>query len=119
LQAVAPLILFIGSPWIPESPRWLILSDRLDEGREVIYNFRRTEDDPNNTLARLEYERIHSQIMLDKEMTPSWKTLFTDISVFSRLAIGFFVVFAAQSSGVLVRPIFMGYLPLFGQVLQY
>lgn len=32
LQIVAPLLLIIGSPRLPESPRWLISRERDEEG---------------------------------------------------------------------------------------
>jgi len=30
------LILFLTVPWLPESPRWLIAHDRVDEGRNIL-----------------------------------------------------------------------------------
>ncbi|KIW86633.1 uncharacterized protein Z519_12758 [Cladophialophora bantiana CBS 173.52] len=37
LQTVAPILLFIGSPLIPESPRWLIENGRAQEGMAAPY----------------------------------------------------------------------------------
>ncbi|KAJ5671345.1 Major facilitator superfamily domain general substrate transporter [Penicillium longicatenatum] len=105
--AVAPVILLAGSRWIPESPRWLILSDCLDEGREIIYNLRQTQEDPDNTQARLEFDRIHSQIMIDKEKAPSGRTLFTDLSVFRRLAMGFLWFLRPNQVGCWVNAMLM------------
>jgi hypothetical protein len=36
LQCVAPLILLLGSPWIPESPRWLINRKRDQQGNSGV-----------------------------------------------------------------------------------
>ncbi|KAJ5616502.1 general substrate transporter [Penicillium hordei] len=102
LQAVAPLILLFGSPWIPESPRWLVLYGRFDEGRETLRKLHKSDDDPAGTLAEQEYQTICTRVELDRAKALTWKSVLTNKSIMRRLAIGFFVVFAAQSSGVLV-----------------
>ncbi|KAL3481530.1 general substrate transporter [Aspergillus californicus] len=102
LQAVAPLLLLLGSSWIPESPRWLILYGRLDEGRKTLYKLHQRKDDVGDTLAEKEYQTIYTRVTLDRAKALPWKLLLTNKSIMRRLATGFFVVFAAQCSGVLV-----------------
>ncbi|KAK4870073.1 hypothetical protein LT330_005127 [Penicillium expansum] len=102
LQAVAPLILLLGSPWIPESPRWLILYGRLKEGREILCKLHKNNNDSADTLAEQEYQTICARVELDRAKTMTWRSLVSNKSIMRRLATGFFVVFAAQSSGVLV-----------------
>lgn len=33
IQIIAPLLLICGSPWLPESPRWLISHGRGEDGK--------------------------------------------------------------------------------------
>lgn len=35
LQILAPLLLFCGSPWLPESPRWLVMKGRTTAGNLI------------------------------------------------------------------------------------
>lgn len=102
MQAVAPLILLLGSPWIPESPRWLILYGRLKEGREILCKLHKNNNDSADTLAEQEYQTICARVELDRAKTMTWRSLVSNKSIMRRLATGFFVVFAAKSSGVLV-----------------
>ncbi|KAJ5256827.1 general substrate transporter [Penicillium angulare] len=102
LQSVAPLILLIGSPWIPESPRWLILYGRFNEGRENLRKLHRSPEDPEQVFAEREFQTICTRVELDRTQTITWKSIMANRSILRRLAMGFFVVFAAQCSGVLV-----------------
>lgn len=103
LQMVAPLILLIGSPWLPESPRWLIYHDRPEKGFEVLQRLHRRSGEVEDLLAREEFLQIRQQVMLDRQNEMSWMALWKSPSTRKRLLMGFFVIAAAQSSGVLVR----------------
>jgi hypothetical protein len=70
-QCVIPLVLIIGSPLLPESPRWLIGRGRHTQARVVL---ERLHGDPlnltDNTFAQHEVETISNQLRLDSEMPP-------------------------------------------------
>ncbi|KAI1614374.1 general substrate transporter [Exophiala viscosa] len=104
LQIVAPLLLFIGSPWLPESPRWLIDHDRHEDGFKVLRKLHTRPDDPDEIVAREEYLQIRRQIELERadQLNKSWATLFKKPSLRKRLILGFGTQFIAQSTGVLV-----------------
>ncbi|KAH0837179.1 hypothetical protein AYO21_08164 [Fonsecaea monophora] len=104
LQIVAPLLLFIGSPWLPESPRWLIDHDRLEDGYQVLRNLHTRPEDPEEIVAREEFLQIRRQIELERadKLSRSWAALFKKPSLRKRLILGFGTQFIAQSTGVLV-----------------
>ncbi|KIW32538.1 uncharacterized protein PV07_04071 [Cladophialophora immunda] len=104
LQIVAPLLLFLGSPWLPESPRWLIDHDRLEDGFQVLRSLHTRPEDPDEIVAREEFLQIRRQIELERadKLSKSWAALFKKPSLRKRLILGFGTQFIAQSTGVLV-----------------
>ncbi|KAL1899229.1 hypothetical protein Sste5346_003152 [Sporothrix stenoceras] len=79
IQLLAPIALLIGSPWLPESPRWLIGHGREEQGMTVLSNLHRTVEDPDATGARLEFREIQNQIHIEAEerIDTLWKCLCT------------------------------------------
>lgn len=66
LQLVAPLLLLLGSPWLPESPRFLIAKNRLQEGLEVLTKLH-DKGDSNHIAAKEEFYQIRKQIELEAQ----------------------------------------------------
>ncbi|KEF51771.1 uncharacterized protein A1O9_12108 [Exophiala aquamarina CBS 119918] len=104
LQIIAPLFLFLGSPWVPESPRWLIDKNRSQEGFAVLRKLHNRPEDPNETTAKEEFIQIQRQIELERaeNINKGWGHLFKKPSYRKRLLLGFGTQFIAQSTGVLV-----------------
>lgn len=112
LQIVAPLLLIIGSPWLPESPRWLILKDRHEEGFTILRKLHHRATDPDEILAREEFLQIRQQVALDASQSLSFLELWKKPSTRKRLLMGLFVMCIIQSTGDLVSP------PVYRQVLS-
>ncbi|RFU25166.1 hypothetical protein B7463_g11170, partial [Scytalidium lignicola] len=92
LQAVAPLFLLIGSPWLPESPRLRIL-EKLHE----------RPDDPYHVNAREEFMQIHKQVELERDQkVGNFIQLLLHPTYRKRMLYGFFFQCLAQTTGVLV-----------------
>lgn len=72
LAAVPALILFFGVLALPESPRFLVQSGRLEEAKRVL-NYIRT---PNE--AEQEFEQIQLNVKQEKTTVTSWHTLFLE-----------------------------------------
>ncbi|CAG9988848.1 unnamed protein product [Clonostachys byssicola] len=63
-QGFAPLLILVIVPFLPESPRWLIAHDRLDEGLSVIARINAgTIDDPT---VQLQYREIIDTLNYEK-----------------------------------------------------
>ncbi|KAG8742204.1 hypothetical protein FRC10_001900 [Ceratobasidium sp. 414] len=63
MQCVIGSILAGGSLLLPESPRWLIDTDRLDEGRQVINDLH--GGDPDDIRAAAEFNEIKDMVEKD------------------------------------------------------
>lgn len=101
-QLLAPLLLLIGTPWLPESPRFLVYQGRDDEGLSVLKKLHNKVSDPTHGIAELEFIQIKQQVTNDRCNELSWIGLWKTPATRRRLLMGFFVIAAAQSSGVLV-----------------
>ncbi|KAF2491009.1 MFS transporter [Lophium mytilinum] len=102
LQCAWPLLLLCGLYWIPESPRWLMIMDREEEARDILYRLHADPSDPDNEFARSEYYQIKKQIAIDRTLGSSWKVMFTKPSYRKRAFLAMGLTFFIQCSGVLV-----------------
>ncbi|CAK7216912.1 hypothetical protein SEUCBS140593_003026 [Sporothrix eucalyptigena] len=106
LQCLFAAILLCFSFTMPESPRWLILRDRLDEAEAVT---KRVHSIPgeNDDFARAEFEAMCRQIHFEhvksggavKTFAGRWKYLLSKKSYLHRAALGFFLMFGMQGTG--------------------
>ena len=63
IQCVIGIILAVGSLLMPESPRWLIDTDKEEEGMRVIADLH--GGDPNNPVALAEFQEIKDKVLED------------------------------------------------------
>ncbi len=62
-QCVIGAILAAGSLVLPESPRWLIDTDKDDEGLRILADLH--GGDLNNVVARAEYQEIKDKVIME------------------------------------------------------
>lgn len=102
LQCVWPLLLLIGLYWVPESPRWLILQDRIEEATAILTRLHADPSDPEHTFARAELYQIQRQIVIDRTLGASWMDMLKKPSNRKRCLYACGTTAIVSTSGVLV-----------------
>lgn len=83
-------------PWLPESPRYLIQTGRLEGARRVLNKLHEPEE------ASIEFAQIEAQVNLDKSLPSSWLSLVTKKSYRKRTFYAIGLACGIQFTGVLV-----------------
>ncbi|KAJ6112228.1 hypothetical protein N7523_008289 [Penicillium sp. IBT 18751x] len=102
-QFIFLLILWTTTPWLPESPRWLLAHDREEEAVEVIACLEaKSLDDPFVIAQRNE---IEFTIQYERENAMRWRDLFkskstNDTKTLRRLLLGAGSQFMQQMGGI-------------------
>ena len=123
ISCLFPLILLIGSPWIPESPRWrkfdqapmilltigfanrlytVLWKDRADEAWAITERLHHDPNDDSQLLAREEFYQMRAQIEYDRTQDLSMLYMFKKPSLRRRVLLGCGVLFGGQACGPLV-----------------
>ncbi|ODV89448.1 hypothetical protein CANCADRAFT_26892 [Tortispora caseinolytica NRRL Y-17796] len=108
IQCLPSLLLLIGGQFIPESPRWCVSQDKIEEGWNSLLKLRRdAEHDPDNTFIKEEFYQIREQILLDKTKLQQsgggiWKAVLKRPSYRKRMFVGFLTQWGAEFGGPLV-----------------
>ena len=104
-QAAPALLLLLGSPWLPMTPRWLLQQNRYDEAHDVIRRLHHTPQDPRETIATKEFYQMVQQIKLDQTLRSrggNWE-IFATKSNRKRALLGFLLMFGNQFTVSVIR----------------
>lgn len=106
-QMAPALLLLLGSPWLPFSPRWLMMNSRNDEAHEVLKRLHRTKGDPHDTLARKEFYQMKKQVELDRQIrsTTSRYEVFRTPANRRRALVAFLLMWNNQFTGMPTYPL--------------
>lgn len=95
-QCLPCVIVLIGMPWLPESPRYLVQSGKHDEARRVLARLHAPEE------ARFEFAQIEAQLQVDASLPSSWKSMLAKKSYRKRTLFAIGLACGIQFTGVLV-----------------
>ncbi|RDW59195.1 hypothetical protein BP5796_12119 [Coleophoma crateriformis] len=103
-QAAPSLLLLFGSPWLSDSPRWLLQQDRPDEAVQVLKRLHTTRKDPRGREAEREFLQMQKQLELDRSIKASMGNfdIFTSPSNRKRALLAFGMMFGNMFTGILV-----------------
>ncbi len=71
--------------WIPESPRYLMMKDRIEDARDILLRLHDDATDPQHEFARAEMYQIQKQISIDRTLGSSWIHIFRKKSYLKRV----------------------------------
>lgn len=103
LQVVPGIVLFVGSWFLPESPRWLVERDALDAALHVVQRLNPDKQNPNS--AYTEFREIVEQIKQEKAHASerSYLQIFRRKAWRNRLLLGAGIWLMLNLTGINVR----------------
>lgn len=102
LALLWPLLILVILPFIPESPRFLLMADRHEEAWKVVSALYKDPQDPDQPFARREFYQMQQQAAFDRTVTSTWAEMFRRPSYRKRSIMGIAFGFITQSTAVLV-----------------
>jgi hypothetical protein len=96
MQAVPALVVLIGFPWVPESPRFLVKIGADEQARSVLARLHDVDE------AEIEFAQIKCQLRIDEALPHSWSSLITKKSYRKRAMFALILAFGTQATGILV-----------------
>lgn len=104
LQLVPPVLMLIGSIWMPFSPRWLAYKGRYDECLEVLRRIHQDSssgDQDEEDFYLREFRQIRAQVELDKEEELGMKAIWTRPSYRKRFLLVCLFAVGCQLTGII------------------
>ncbi|KEF54229.1 uncharacterized protein A1O9_09395 [Exophiala aquamarina CBS 119918] len=103
IQFIPPLLLAVAVWWLPESPRWLLLKDRLGEAHLMFKMAHSASHELEvDAAVNQEFQLLRSQILQEKRNAVGFKDLFLDPTLRKRTLLDFLTLFGGQAAGTQV-----------------
>lgn len=107
IQFVPCVILLVGLPFLPRSPRWLAKVGRNEEAVTILANIQAGGDQTDPTVLA-EWEEITTILAAEREAAPGWRR-FVKNGMWRRTLAGFSVQAWQQLSGANVMTYYIVY----------
>ncbi|KAK5166054.1 uncharacterized protein LTR77_008315 [Saxophila tyrrhenica] len=99
LQALMPLVQFIGIWFLPENPRWLVSKDRGEQALKILVKYH-ADGNSQDAFVQAEFVEIQETIELEKQAkSQGWSVLVRTPGNRKRLLLIVLVSFFSQCSG--------------------
>lgn len=102
LQLLFPALILVLLPFLPESPRYLLMMDKKEEAWAVIEKLHKDPRDPDDEFARGEFYQMAQQAAFDRTTVSTWWEMFRRPSYRKRTLFGMIYLFLTQATAVLV-----------------
>jgi MFS family permease len=97
VTAVPSLILLALLPLVPESPRWLLMKGRNEEGARIVRKLHGSDLDPRlDEFANLEIQQMTAQIAFEQQNHIGWVEFLTSRKYARRVWIAAFTFMTSQ-----------------------
>ncbi|KEF53482.1 uncharacterized protein A1O9_10457 [Exophiala aquamarina CBS 119918] len=102
LAVVFSLIPPASLPFVPESPRYLLMAGRVDEAKAVVKKLHDVSHADEQHFVMAEFYQMQRQTEFDKTLDASWAQMFRRPSYRQRAIVAAGFAFLSQSTGILV-----------------
>ncbi|KAJ9606675.1 hypothetical protein H2200_008683 [Cladophialophora chaetospira] len=96
IQCLPSVSLLLVIFWLPESPRWLILKDNIEEAAKVLKKLHTSAE------AEVELAQIRTQVEIDRGLQTSYWSMLSKPSYRKRTFMALFVTVGIQMTGPFV-----------------
>ncbi|KAH8899903.1 general substrate transporter [Thozetella sp. PMI_491] len=97
VEFIPAFIFMIGLPFLPETPRWLVEHGKFEQARKSLFYFR--EGSYTDEAIETEFAGIQKSVADFHATGLTWRSLFTEPTLFARLWRASLLQFMAQMCG--------------------